>query len=215
MIELTSSWTVQLFERIRRLNEVVMKQNGKHSGRILTLLALLAVIGFPTTVGSVSGQTAQQASAAPEPQQGGDLIRQLNLTPEQREQIRAIRVNNSGERAAIKDHLDDCNRALEEALNSETPDEALVEQRLRELSSAQAAAMRMRILTEIRIRRVLTSEQRKVLRSLQREAQQARRERRLDNALQRQERRDARPRGLNQRNGLGPTLPRRYNRPRF
>jgi hypothetical protein len=85
----------------------------------------------------------------------------------------------------------------------------LVEQRLRELASAQSAAMRLRILTEIRIRRVLTSEQRKLLRSLQQEAQQSRRERRLDNSLERQERRDARPRGVNQRNGLGPILPRR------
>lgn len=189
-----------------------MKQSGKLNGRILTLLALLAVMGFPATAGSVSAQIAQQPSAAPEPQQqGGDLIRQLNLTPEQREQIRSIRVNNSSERAAIKNHLDDANRELEDALNSENPDEALVEQRLREVASAQAAAMRMRILTEIRIRRVLTSEQRKLLRSLQLEAQRSRRERRLDNAVQRQERRDARTRGLNQRNGLGPILPRRDN----
>ena len=186
-----------------------MKQSAKQNGRILTLLALLAVIGFPAGTGSVSAQTAQQPASAPEPQQGGDLIRQLNLTPEQREQIRSIRVNNSGERAAIKSHLDDANRALEDALNSETPDEPLVEQRLRELASAQAAATRLRILTEIRIRRVLTSEQRTLLRSLQLEAQQSRRERRLDNAVQRQERRDARTRGLNRRNGLGPILPRR------
>ena len=191
-----------------------MKQSGKHNGRILTLLALLAVIGLPGAVVPVSGQNVQQPSAAPEPQQGGDLIRQLNLTPEQREQIRSIRVNNSGERAAIKSHLDEANRALEEALNSETPDEAVVEQRLREVASAQAAATRMRVLTEMRIRRVLTQEQRKILKSLQLEAQQYRRERRLDNALQRQERRDAR--GVNQRNGLGPVLPRRENqRPRF
>lgn len=190
-----------------------MKQSGKQNGRILTLLALLAVIGFPAAAGSVSPQTAQQPASAPEPQQGGDLIRQLNLTPEQREQIRSIRVNNSGERAAIKSHLDDANRALEDALNSETPDEALVEQRLRAVASAQAAAMRMRILTEIRIRRVLTSEQRRLLRSLQLEAQQTRRERRLDNAVQRQERRDERTRGLNRRNGLGPILRRDNPRP--
>jgi len=186
-----------------------MKESGKFNSRILTLLALLAVIGFPAIPGFVSAQTVQQPSAAPEPQQGGDLIRQLNLTPEQREQIRSIRVNNSNERMSIKNHLDDANRALEDALNSETPDEALVEQRLRELAAAQAAAMRMRILTEIRIRRVLTSEQRKLLRGLQLEAQQTRRERRLDNAVQRQERRDARRPGLNQRNGLAPILPRR------
>src|SRR5258707_12550193 len=99
----------------------LMKQSGKLNPRILTLLALLAVIGFPAAHGTVSGQAAQQPSAAPEPQQGGDLIRQLNLTPEQREQIRSIRVNNSSERAAIKEHLDEANRALEEALNADNP----------------------------------------------------------------------------------------------
>ncbi|MEP6819458.1 MAG: Spy/CpxP family protein refolding chaperone [bacterium] len=189
-------------------------KHGKQNSRILTLLALLAVIGFPATVGSVSGQTAQQTSAAPEPQQGGDLIRQLNLTPEQVEQIRSIRENNKSERAAIKDHLDVANRTLEESLNTETPDEAVVEQRLRDVAAAQASMMRMRILTEIRIRRVLTPEQRKLLRTLQQEALQSRRERMLDNAEQRGQRRDGRPRGLNQRNGLGPFIPRRENQRR-
>lgn len=188
-----------------------MKKNVKHSERILTLLALLAVISFPATFASVSGQTLQQPSSTPEPQQGGDLIRQLNLTPEQREQIRSIRLSNGTERAAIKNQLAEANRALDEALNSETPDEALVDRRLGEVASAQAAAMRMRVLTEIRIRRVLTTEQRKVLRSLQQEAMQYRRERRLDNALERQERRDARQRGVNQRNGLAPAPSRREN----
>ncbi len=185
-----------------------MKHKRKHNGRILTLLALLALIGFPATA-PVSGQNAQQPAATPEPQQGGDPIRQLNLTPEQREQIRSIRENNRAERVAIKDRLDEANRALKEALDSENPDEAIVEQRLREVSAAQTAVMRMRILTEIRVRRVLTAEQRKLLRELQQEALQSQRERRLDNAEQRQQRRDARPRGLNQGNGLRPILPRR------
>ena len=78
----------------------------KHNGRILTLLALLAVIGFPAAAGSVSGQTVQQTATAPEPQQGGgDLIRQLNLTPEQREQIRSIREDKQAERAAVNQRL--------------------------------------------------------------------------------------------------------------
>lgn len=187
----------------------------KHNGRILTLLALLALMGCPAAVPSVSAQAAQQPAAAPDPQQGGDPIRQLNLSPEQREQIRSIRENNKADRAAIKGHLDDANRALEEALNAETPDEAVVEQRLRDVAAAQASVMRMRILTEIRIRRVLTVEQRKLLRSLQQQAQQTRRERLLNNAEQRQQPREERPRGLNQRNGLRPLLPRRNNQRRF
>ena len=193
-----------------------MKHSGKHNGRILTLLTLLAVIGFPTAVGSVSGQTAQQSAAAPEPQQGGgDLIRQLNLTPEQREQIRAIREDKKAERAAVNQRLRETNRALEEVLDTDNPDEAVIEQRVRDLATAQAAAMRIRILTELRIRRVLTTEQRNLLRSLQQQAQELQRDRLLANPEERQRQRAERARALqNQRNGLGPLLPRRENQRR-
>jgi Spy/CpxP family protein refolding chaperone len=186
----------------------------KHNSRSLTLLALLA---FSGAVPSISAQIPQPPAGAPEPQQGafgGDPIRQLNLTPEQREQIRSIRENNKTERAAINERLRDANRGLEEALNSENPDEAVVEERLRDVAAAQSSAMRMRILTEIRIRRVLTPEQRSVLRSLQQQAKELRRERLLGNPDERQRRRDER-RGLqNQRNRLGPLFPRQENQRR-
>lgn len=189
-----------------------MKQNG----RIMTLLALLAFLAFPAAVVPVAGQGVQQPAASPDPQQGGgDLIRQLNLTPEQREQIRSIRQGNQPERAAVNQRLRETNQALEEALDSDTPDEALVEQRVRDVAAAQASAMRIRISTEIRVRRVLTAEQRTILRSLQRQALQTQRERRQANPEARQERKDARAL-QNQRNGLGPILPRRdQRRPRL
>ena len=192
-----------------------MKHCGKHNGRILTLLALLAVIGFPAAVPSVSAQATQQPAAAPEPQQGGDLIRQLNLTAEQREQIRSIREDKKAERAAVNQRLRETNRALEETLDTDNPDEAVIEQRVRDLAAAQAAAMRIRILTELRIRRVLTTEQRNLLRSLQQQARELQRDRLLANPDERQRQRAERVRALqNQRNGLGPLLPRRENQRR-
>lgn len=192
-----------------------MKHSGKHNGRILTLLALLAVIGFPAAVPSVSAQATQQPAAAPEPQQGGDLIRQLNLTAEQREQIRSIREDKKAERAAVNQRLRETNRALEETLDTDNPDEAVIEQRVRDLAAAQAAAMRIRILTELRIRRVLTTEQRNLLRSLQQQARELQRDRLLANPDERQRQRAERVRALqNQRNGLGPLLPRRENQRR-
>jgi Spy/CpxP family protein refolding chaperone len=176
---------------------------------------LLAVFTFPAAVAPVAGQGAQQPATTPEPQQGGDPIRQLNLTPEQREQIRSIRQSNQGERAAANQRLRETNQALEEALDLDTPDEALVEQRVRDVAAAQAVAMRIRILTEIKVRRVLTAEQRTTLRSLQRQALEAQRERRLNNPEERQKQKDERSRSLqNQRNGLGPLLPRRENQRR-
>ena len=189
----------------------------KQSGRLLTLLALLGFLA----ASPVYGQTGQQQPAAPETQQGGfggDPIRQLNLTPEQREQIRSIRERNKEERAAINERVGVANRALQEVLEADNPDEAVVEQRLREVAAAQAATMRMRILTELRIRRVLTVEQRITLRVLQQQAREGRRERLLATPDEIQQRQEERRRVMqNQRNGLGPLTPRRENqrRPRL
>lgn len=176
-----------------------MKQNN----RVMTLLALLAVLSFPAAVVPVAAQNADQPATAPEPQQGGDLIRQLNLTPEQREQIRSIRQGNQAERQEINQRLRETNRALDEALDSDAPDEALIEQRLRDVAAAQTAAMRIRISTEIKVRRVLTAEQRTLLRSLQHQALELQRERRLNNPEVQRKREE---RTLQNRNGLGPLL---------
>ena len=185
-----------------------MKHNGKHNGKIFALLALLAFVTASSAVGQEVQQQQSQVS-----QQGaldGDPIRQLNLTPEQREQIRSIREQNKEERAAINQRVREANRALEEALDADNPDESVVEQRMRDLAGAQAAAFRMRIFTEVRIRRVLTLEQRNILRNLRQQARELRRERLLNGPDARQRRRQERSPALqNQRNGLGPLQPRR------
>ncbi len=56
--------------------------------------------------------------------------------------------------------------ALDQALDAERTDENLIEQRISELATAQAAQMRMRIHTEMKIRRELTPEQLTTLRRL-------------------------------------------------
>ena len=184
----------------------------KQHGRILTLLAVLA---FAAAV-PVAGQSPQQPTEAPEPQQNAgnwDPIRELNLTPDQRQQIRTIRENNKVERAEIGERLRQANEALNAAMNADNPDEDMVEQRVRDVSAAQAAVMRMRMLTEVRIWRVLTPQQRDRLRVMQRQARQARqleRERLQTLPGERQRRREIR--GLNQRNALGPLAPRRENK---
>lgn len=182
-----------------------MKQTGQ-------IVALLAVLVFFIAAPSICGQTPEQQPASTIPQQphlGDDPIRELNLTPQQREQIRTIRQQSQTERAAINERVRETNRALEAVLDSDNPDEAAVEQRMREVAAAQAEAMRMRILTEVRIRRVLTSEQRNLLRALRQQANQLRRERPLNSPDERLRRRQEQ-RGLqNQRNGLAPLFPRR------
>jgi Spy/CpxP family protein refolding chaperone len=181
----------------------------KHNKQILTLLAAVA---FFIAVPSLSGQTVQDQQPAPpmaqQRQFAGDPIRQLNLSPEQLDQIRTIRQQNQKERAAINERVRETSRALEAVLDAESPDEALVERRMQEASAAQAAAMRMRILTEVRIRKVLTAEQRTLLRTMRQEANQLKRERPFRNPEDRLRRREEQ-RGLqNQRNGIAPLFPR-------
>ena len=179
---------------------------------IRSLLSALAIVIVVTTASaSLSNAQPQQPPASNEPQQdagGGDPIRQLNLTPEQREQIRSIRQQTNVERAAINQRVGAANRALEAALDSDNPDEAAVEQRMKDLANAQADAMRMRITTEVKIRRVLTIEQRTILRTLRADARDRQRERLELRDQRQQERRQARPNVLrNQRNGVAPLFP--------
>ena len=103
----------------------------------------------------------------PENQQPGpsaDPIRDLNLSPEQRERIRAIREEQRDERAAVNQRLRETNRALEEVLDSENPSEAEIERHLRAIAEAQAASLRMRVGTEMKVRKVLTADQLATLR---------------------------------------------------
>ena len=141
-----------------------------------------------------------------------DPVRELNLSPEQREKIRALREQTRDERAAINQRLRATNRALEEVLDSDNPNEAVIEERLRDVAQAQAASMRMRVLTEFRIRRVLTPEQQTTLRTLRQNARSARRGPDWNNPGGERRQGEDRPRRpRNQGNGLGPFLPRRDN----
>ena len=130
---------------------------------------------------------------------GGDPIRELNLTAEQREQIRMIREQNRAERATINQRVRETNRALEEALDSDNPNQSVLEQRIQEVSAAQAEAMRMRIKTEVKIRQVLTNEQRIMLKEMRRNVHQLRERRREDGVVDRQRRLEERTRRLERR----------------
>jgi Spy/CpxP family protein refolding chaperone len=150
---------------------------------VLTFLILVFIGSLPTRA-----QAPEQPAPAAQTQENrfsGDPIRQLNLTPEQREQIRTIREQNREERAAINHRVREANRALEELLDSDNPDQSQVEKRMKDLSAAQLDSMRMRVLTEVKIRQVLTGEQRALLRDLRKHAQNVRRDRIMTGERQR------------------------------
>ena len=126
-----------------------------------SMLVLAAALLF-----SCAGFSYAQELAPPTP----DPIEQLRLTPEQRQRVRMIFEENKNERQSINRRLREANVALDQALDAEPTDEAVIDQRLNELATAQAAQMRMRIYTELKIRRELRPEQLTILRRLRLQA---------------------------------------------
>jgi len=126
-----------------------------------SILLLAAVSIFTITHSSYAQNVAPTAA---------DQIEQLRLTPEQRQRIRMIFEESKNDRQRINRTLREANVALDQALDADPVDEALIDQRLNELAAAQAAQMRMRIHTELRIRRELRPEQLATLRRLRLQA---------------------------------------------
>ena len=127
--------------------------------RTISVAALL-VLGLAITA------LGQDPVAPPAPPPPDDPIRQLNLTPEQRQQIRRLTAETRDERQTTNQRLRAANAALDQALDADPLDENLVEQRINEVAAAQAAQTRMRAHFEMRIRRLLSSEQLAILRRL-------------------------------------------------
>lgn len=111
-----------------------------------------------------------RANDQPQARTDGDLIGRLNLTPDQIRQVREIRQQSAEEMRNTRQRMGRAQRALDEAIYADSVDEAVIEARAKDLASAQAAMARHRALTELRIRRVLTPEQLKVLRGIRQEA---------------------------------------------
>ena len=122
--------------------------------KTMTLAALL-MIGF-----GISAHAQNQMAPAADP------ILQLNLTPEQRQKIRLLTQETRDERQITNRRLREANAALDQVLEADPIDENLVEQRINELTLAQAAQTRMRIHMELRIRRLLYPEQLATLKRL-------------------------------------------------
>ena len=117
----------------------------------------------------LTGATIALAQQQPDPTLNPgqpDPIEQLRLTPDQRQAIRRIVAENRDERQATNQRVREANAALDQALESDPPDENVIEQKINELTSAQAAQLRLRIQTEIKIRRILHPEQIATLRRL-------------------------------------------------
>lgn len=130
--------------------------------RLRTLMLLLATVLLLTGTSRTYAQDPPPTAV--------DQIEQLNLTPEQRQKIRMIFEENKVQRQMTNRRVREANIALDQALDAQPVDDTLIEQRVNELATAQAAQLRMRIQTELKIRRELRPEQLATLRQLRLQA---------------------------------------------
>ncbi|MBV9926734.1 MAG: periplasmic heavy metal sensor [Acidobacteria bacterium] len=150
-----------------------MRTSHKYSFTLRRLAA--AVFGLALLCVSAVAQEPDAPQPAPQqqrPARAPNLMQRLNLSREQREQLREIRRQSEPEVRAQTRRVRLARRALDEAIYADAVDEALVEQRARELSAAQSALVRLRAATELKIRRILTAEQLQLFRTLRQQAQQ-------------------------------------------
>ena len=117
-------------------------------------------------------QTDERSNERVPDRADGDLIGRLNLTPDQIRQIREIRHQSADEMRVSRQRLGRAQVQLDEAIYADSVDEAAIEMHARDLAAAQAAVARIRAMTELRIRRILSSEQLSLLRTFRREARE-------------------------------------------
>lgn len=166
------------------------------NGRRIAVAISFALLFFSFSPANVR---AQDDSATPQRETRRDggrflgLRQKLNLTPEQLEQIKAIREQNKEEWRTVRQRIHQAQRTLDEAIYADQADEAVVEARAREVAEAHSAMARMRALMELKIRRVLTQEQLNTLRTLRQQRAAAREQRRQE--------RDSRPHRRMRRGG--------------
>ena len=159
------------------------------AGLLLTLLLFTAAPTAHAQSQDSRPDEPQEDSARPQRprRDGANLLMRLNLTPEQRTRLREIRRESEQQLRAFTRRLNAARRALDEAIYADEANETLVEDRARELSQAQAALVRLRAQTELRVRRVLTAEQLQSFRDLRQRARQRQRaQRRLGRRNQQQ-----------------------------
>ncbi|HST53588.1 MAG TPA: Spy/CpxP family protein refolding chaperone, partial [Pyrinomonadaceae bacterium] len=149
--------------------------------------------GFAFALFVISAHVARAQDASPAQQQEGaaaqinpndpaTILGHLNLSTEQITQMRSIQSESVPQAKLLNQRLNQSRRALDEAIYSDNVDESLIEQRARDVAEAQAALVRFRAQTELRVRRILTTEQLQTFRNLR---QEALRERRIERRLER------------------------------
>jgi Spy/CpxP family protein refolding chaperone len=101
-----------------------------------------------------------------------NLLQELDLTKNQIQQIRRLNQERKFVMQDSQRRLREANRALDEAIYSDSDDETEIQMRLREVQAAHTELIKNRTITERAVRRILTPEQLSKFRNLRSEFMQ-------------------------------------------
>jgi Spy/CpxP family protein refolding chaperone len=102
------------------------------------------------------------------PQNGFSLLRELGLNQDQIRQIRIINRDIKPLRQEALERLETARQKLDESVYSDSADEAAIQANIREVNEAQAEMLKLRIRSELAIRKVLTPQQLSKFREIRR-----------------------------------------------
>ncbi len=142
------------------------------SNLIRTILLGMTVFAFSATLAAQELQD-QRKPAEPPADFRTNALRQLGLSREQLQRIRRLNMERKPLMDAAQMRLRQANRALDDAIYSDTATEADVQARLRDFQFAQGEVIRIRFMNEYGVRRILTPEQLTRFRILRQRFEQA------------------------------------------
>lgn len=144
----------------------------------LTAIALFAAVGLgqDTKPTESQPQDAPRSAVNQSPDVRANVLRQLGLSPEQVQQIRRATVARKPQMDAAQTRLREANRSLDEAIYADVVDEVVFRERLKEAQLAQAEVAKIRFMSELAVRRILTPDQLVRFRELRERFEKAREE---------------------------------------
>ena len=143
----------------------LIQNNFEVSKMIKLKFTTLIFTGFLTafTFLSVEAQDEIPPNDAPvqnlNQQRRPNLLAELNLTPEQIQQIRRVNAEKKPSMQAAQQKMREANRNLDQAIYADNADEAVIQTRLKDVQLAQAEIFKIRSMTEYAVRKILTPEQ--------------------------------------------------------
>lgn len=87
------------------------------------------------------------------------ILRELNLSREQIQQIKRIHEDRREQMQGAQRRLREANRNLDQAIYADSVNETEIESRMKEVVQAQEQVIKIRNMTELAVRKILTAEQ--------------------------------------------------------